>query len=321
MQQSSNKVLTTRGGFLRQTFREKGLRGLVRKIGSALQVGLPLFLLGRRTTKSVGAYFDLITDDARLFYGDSFHFGYFPGDQKTLQEGLDAHTDLVAEMARLANARTVLDIGCGIGAPAIRIAKKYPNLQITGVNISREQVEQGKKFVAEHGLSHKITIKEGNALALDWKENSADAILCLEVAGDICVANEQKKKLIGEMFRVLKPAGTLGFSDLVFKSSPTAEEEKIMRAILYHEGKELITDWASLFRAQGFEVLEEKEILSETMPTWDHSIAVYENQSKQVEERYGKRIAASTLQHLRKIPDILARHAAFVILSLRKPHS
>src|SRR3989338_1548572 len=102
MQQSSNKVLTTRGGFLTQTFRDKGLGGVFRKIASAIRVGLPLFLLGRRTNKSVGAYFDLITDDARLFYGDSFHFGYFPDSQKTLQEGLDAHTDLVAAMAGLA---------------------------------------------------------------------------------------------------------------------------------------------------------------------------------------------------------------------------
>ena len=85
-------------------------------------MSLPRLVRGRRTARSVGAYFDLITDDGRLFYGDSFHFGYFPNGQQTLAEGLDAHTDLVAALARVGSAKTVLDVGCGLAAPALRIA-------------------------------------------------------------------------------------------------------------------------------------------------------------------------------------------------------
>jgi hypothetical protein len=47
---------------------------------------------GRRTATGVAAYFDLITDDARLFYGDNFHVGYFRSGSETLAEALDAHT-------------------------------------------------------------------------------------------------------------------------------------------------------------------------------------------------------------------------------------
>jgi hypothetical protein len=61
---------------------------------------LPVMLTGRRTAAGVAAYFDLITDEGRLFYGDSFHFGYFRTGTETLAQALDAHTDLVAEMAR-----------------------------------------------------------------------------------------------------------------------------------------------------------------------------------------------------------------------------
>jgi hypothetical protein len=43
----------------------------------------------------------LITDDGRLFYGDTFHLGYFPQGDESLGEALDAHTDLVAELARV----------------------------------------------------------------------------------------------------------------------------------------------------------------------------------------------------------------------------
>jgi len=33
------------------------------------------------------------------FFGDSFHFGFFPGGWQSLAQALDAHTDLVCELA------------------------------------------------------------------------------------------------------------------------------------------------------------------------------------------------------------------------------
>ena len=49
-----------------------------------------------------------------MFYGDNFHFGFFHNNATTLADGLDAHTDMVASMARLGDAKRILDIGCGI---------------------------------------------------------------------------------------------------------------------------------------------------------------------------------------------------------------
>ena len=297
---------------------EAGLLGCLRKLKSVMMMTLPVWILGRRTNKGVGAYFDLITEDARLFYGDNFHFGYFQNGTDTLQAALDAHTDLVSEMAHIPQAKETLDIGCGICAPAIRMVQKNGN-RITGINISREQVRQGKALVLEKNLADQITVLEGNALHLEFEENSFDAIVCLEVASDICVSPDQKNLLIKEMYRVLKPGGYLGFSDLVFKEAPSPQEEKSMRLILYHEGRELITDWPSLFKKEGFEVCQQQDILQETMKTWKHSINVYETEKERVEQHYGKRIAALSLKHLCRIPGILEKYGSFVILSLRKP--
>jgi cyclopropane fatty-acyl-phospholipid synthase-like methyltransferase len=47
----------------------------------------------------------------------------------------------LAELARVKAAGRVLDVGCGIAAPALRIAHRY-GCRVTGVNISREQVRQ-----------------------------------------------------------------------------------------------------------------------------------------------------------------------------------
>jgi cyclopropane fatty-acyl-phospholipid synthase-like methyltransferase len=85
---------------LASTWHQQGPAACARKLWAATRMALPVMLRGRRTAGGVAAYFDLITDEGRLFYGDSFHFGYFRTGSETLAEALDAHTDLVAEMAR-----------------------------------------------------------------------------------------------------------------------------------------------------------------------------------------------------------------------------
>ena len=312
------KTGTYAGGFLSETYRTSGFGGCLRKIFAAIKMQLPLMALGRRTNASVGAYFDLITDDARMFYGDSFHFGYFKNGDEDFAQALENHTDLVAEMAALDDAARVVDVGCGICAPAIRIAGKH-GCHITGVNISAEQVRQGRDLVARHHLADRISVVEGNALKLPFDDASFDAALCIEVAGDICVTSDQKHALAAGLHRVLKAGGRVGFSDLVFKGRPTRAEERAMRTILYHDGAELITDWPSIFEQQGFTVTRRMDIIEQTAATWRHSLAVYEGRAAEVEQRYGKSIARRTMEHLREIPEILAKYGSFVVMSAEKP--
>lgn len=304
-------------GFFYDTFLESGIGGCFRKFFAALGMIIPPLLTGRRTNASVAAYFDLITDDGRKFYGDSFHFGYFRNGNEGMQEALDAHTDLVAGMARLTGAMSVLDIGCGLGAPAIRISRDY-GCPITGINISGEQVRQGRDLVRNSGMSKIVNLRQGNALKLDFPADSFDALLCMEAAGDICVSALQKKKLVDEMYRVAKPGAQIGFSDLVFTGRPTPDEEEAMKMVLYHSGEELVTDWATLFRNRGFIVDESRDILAQTMPTWVHAVEVYVKNPELMNQRYGRKISQQTQANLRRIPAILQKHGSFVVLSLRK---
>jgi cyclopropane fatty-acyl-phospholipid synthase-like methyltransferase len=281
-------------------------------------MGLPVIVGGRRTARSVGAYFDLITDDGRLFYGDSFHLGYFPQGEESLGEALDAHTDLVAKLARVGAAASVLDVGCGLAAPALRIAARY-SCRITGVNISREQVRQGNELIAECGLSDRVVVRRGDARTLDFPDDSFDAIVCLEAAGDICVTEADKNRLVGELFRMLRPGGHVGFSDLALRNLVSSSEDRDLRAVLYHSAAELVTDWPAIFAHQGFQVHECRDIIRETLPTWEHVRSVYQLRDKEVVSRYGRRLVNRTIAHLERIRSILAAHGTFPVLAALKP--
>jgi O-methyltransferase StaMB len=300
------------------TCRELGVVACARKLRAAVRKELPVLLTGRRTAASVGAYFDLITDDGRLFYGDSFHLGYFRQGIESLSEALDAHTELVAEMARLEAGMQVLDVGCGIGAPAVQIARRH-DCRVTGINVSREQVRQGRELVEAHGLSERVVIRRGDARALDLPDRSFDAVVCIEAAGDICVKPTDKDRLVAELHRVLRPGGHVGFSDLALRACPGAADDRALRAVLYHTGADLVTEWPAVFARSGFRVIEQRDIAAETMPSWDHARAVYAQRGGEVERRYGRTIATRTHARLDRIAALLAQQGSFPVLSAQKP--
>jgi O-methyltransferase StaMB len=298
-------------------WRDGGAAGSGRKLWAAIRMALPVLVTGRRSAAGVGAYFDLITDDARLFYGDNFHVGYFRSGGETLAEALDAHTDLVGEMAGLKARQLVLDAGCGIGAPALHIAERY-GCEITGVNISREQVRQGRQLIEERRMSHRVRIMRGDVRALDFPDGSFDAIVCLEAAGDICVTERDKDRLVGELHRVLRPGGHVGFSDLALRGCPSQQEDHALRAVLYHSGAELVTDWPALFVRHGFTIVDRRDIIADTIETWDRVRTVYEQRSVEAVHRYGHRLARRIRAQIDLIPKILVKYATYPVLSALK---
>jgi cyclopropane fatty-acyl-phospholipid synthase-like methyltransferase len=190
-------------------------------------------------------------------------------DGQVLAQALDAHTDLVCEPARWIASR----IDC----------------EIVGLNVSREQVRQGRELIAEAGLAARVDIRHGNVLQMPLPDGGFDAAVCLEADGDICVRAADKPRLAGELRRVLRPGGRVGFSDLVFSRLPTSAEDRALRALLYHSGRELLTDWPALFAAARFRLRTVRDIQDQTLPTWQHVQAAYRQHAEQVQARYGRR--------------------------------
>ena len=113
--------------------------------------------------------------------------------------------------------------------------------------------------------------------------------------------------------------GRVGFSDLAFREDVSAAQDREVRAVLYHSAAELVTDWPALFRAQGFRIDTSRDILVETLPTWEHVSAEYRRRNGEVLHRYGRRLAARTSGHLEQIRGILAAHGTYPAFAACKP--
>ncbi|MFE7800915.1 class I SAM-dependent methyltransferase [Nocardia sp. NPDC057440] len=105
--------------------------------------------------------------------------------------------------AELKDKAQVLDVGCGGGQLAVGLATAGEHLQLSGIDLSPQQVRRAQKRGAP--LGGRVQFRQGSAMDLPFADNSFDAVLS---SGSIKHWPDQRKGL-SEMIRVLRPGGLL----------------------------------------------------------------------------------------------------------------
>ncbi|CAH2404629.1 class I SAM-dependent methyltransferase [Mesorhizobium escarrei] len=103
----------------------------------------------------------------------------------------------------VASGSGVLDVGCGPGFHAIRLAKR--GFKVLACDFSPPILERARQNVRASGLEGKITIVREDITNLSVAEGSQNNILCWGVLMHI----PDLKAAVAELSRVLKPGGTL----------------------------------------------------------------------------------------------------------------
>ncbi len=86
-------------------------------------------------------------------------------DSKTLDEAQEAKLDLVCRKIELQPGMKVLELGCGFGSFAGYAAKKY-GAHVTGVTVSRRQVELGREMWK--GLPVELLLKDYRSVSGEY---------------------------------------------------------------------------------------------------------------------------------------------------------
>jgi cyclopropane fatty-acyl-phospholipid synthase-like methyltransferase len=132
-------------------------------------------------------------------------------------------TQYLAELAGIAPSDRVLDAGCGIGGPAIAIARAVPDVVIDGVTISEVQTKLARGLVAEAGLHDRVRVHQADFHRLPFPDGSFDVALYLEVTG----YSPDRNALYRESARVLRPGGTLYVKEVFRQEDPLTERQRL----------------------------------------------------------------------------------------------
>ncbi len=113
------------------------------------------------------------------------------------------------EQAELKEGMSVLDLASGTGALAIMIKRKFPDIDVVGVDGDAKilQIAQDKADSA----SLKIEFDQGLATQLPYADSSYDRVFSTLFFHHL--DNNDKSRAFAEIFRVLKPSGQLHVAD------------------------------------------------------------------------------------------------------------
>jgi cyclopropane fatty-acyl-phospholipid synthase-like methyltransferase len=104
----------------------------------------------------------------------------------------------------------LLDVGCGLGGASRFVANKYHN-HVTGIDLTPEYIETGKKLSLWVGLDKQVTLRLGSALSMPFDDEIFDGGFMMHVGMNI----ENKTQLFTEVFRVLRPNTSFGVYDIM----------------------------------------------------------------------------------------------------------
>lgn len=93
-----------------------------------------------------------------------------------------------------------VDLGCGVGGPAIEIAR-FSGACIVGVNDNDYQLKRAEKQTEAENLSHLVDYLKCDFMNVEAPDNSFDAAFSIEAT----VHAPDKAGVYGEAFRLLKP--------------------------------------------------------------------------------------------------------------------
>lgn len=211
-----------------------------------------------RYSDLVRGYYGLVTSIYRKKWGESFHFALFRGDE-SLAEAMAATERWIADRGGFRPGMKVLDVGCGVGGPALTIAA-HSGAHVTGLNIVESHLAVARDRAAKQGLASQCDFILGDAMKMPLADASFDAIYIFEAGCHM----PDKPRLYHECARVLKPGGTFIGTDWFKKDQTTqAEEAEFIEPICRLHGLPsliTLTDLRRQMTAAGFDVEEVHDV-------------------------------------------------------------
>ena len=113
-----------------------------------------------------------------------------------IRNGYIKLTELMPE-----NSKNLLDLGCGTGLELIDIFKKFPEINVTGIDLSQKMLDKLKKKFS----NKKINLIKENYLEYDFGMNIYDIVISYETLHHL--QHKEKIKLYKKVFNALTQYG------------------------------------------------------------------------------------------------------------------
>ncbi|MBB0242852.1 methyltransferase domain-containing protein [Streptomyces alkaliphilus] len=222
------------------------------------------------TPSGVGKIADFYEGLGRVLnavWGENLHYGYWEdeADDSTVEVATARLTDLLITLLAPATGAAILDIGCGVGKPALQLVAAR-DVRVTGIAISDVEIEQATTRAVEAGRSDVTAFRNADVMALPFADGSFDGAWAIESMLHV----PDRGRALAETARVLRPGGRLVIADTVEIQPVGPEGREILDEICatYHVSSFAdAAEYSELLVANGFIDVEIRDISDKVMRT------------------------------------------------------
>ena len=237
--------------------------------------------------EDVSDFYDVYTHVLLRAWGDNFHYGYWLSDDDDTPADVAAErlTDLLVERIALRPGDRMLDVGCGVGVPAIRLAEAV-DAEIVGISINRAQVLAANERARTAGVADRVRFEHANAMALPYPDDSFDAVWAFE-----SLLHMERKLALHEMARVLRPGGRLVLADVCQRAPLSPEHRATLEDALAKFALAplpSIQDYTAMVADAGLAVAEVLDISEQTKRTVHRVAAGALEHRAELEHQHGE---------------------------------
>jgi SAM-dependent methyltransferase len=134
----------------------------------------------------------------------------------------------IPKLLQLTGDSNVLEIGCGSGQYAVKVAETI-GCSITGLDVNPNAIETANQIARTNKEGLRARFLQSDASEpLAFGDGSFDAAF----ANDVMCHIPGRERVLGELFRVLKPGGRLLFSDALVIGGVVSHEEIATRSAI-----------------------------------------------------------------------------------------
>ncbi|HVU71894.1 MAG TPA: class I SAM-dependent methyltransferase [Mycobacteriales bacterium] len=215
-------------------------------------------------------HYDFITDAWALLLGDDLHYGVFTTGDEPLPVATAALTQEMLDAARVSAGARVLDVGCGTGHAACRLAVEH-GADVLGITPSTVGIERATARAAAAGVSDRARFEARDGMDNGLPDASFDRVWVLESSHLM----PHRDRLIAECARVLVPGGRVALCDITRQRDiPFLElrgltrEFALLRAAFGNARMEPRAHYEELMTAAGLVVDTSIDLTAPTRPTF-----------------------------------------------------
>ncbi|MFB8281122.1 methyltransferase domain-containing protein [Nocardia colli] len=241
------------------------------------------------TLRSVAAFYDNVVA-VEIFMGSNIHMGYWPaGAGGRLSEAQDRLTDLVGTASGAGEGTHLLDIGCGVGGPALRLTRMLGST-VTGISVSPAEVAAAQARTIDEGLRAQADFQVADALSLPFADATFDAAIAIESIVHI----SDKVRALREIHRVLRPGATLVIADVTLREpDEVVGLEPLDLPVFNILALQTHNEYRDLVAAAGFELNHVEDLSNQTHPFYALCKQRVANRRAELEAVAGREQAAA----------------------------